>query len=68
MTNQLEMAQLLLARGANSLVGDRAYDTTPYGWTYYLETAKALDELLKEHHEAAVEKAGPRTEEENSSE
>ena len=34
------MAQLLLARGANSLVGDRAYDTTPYGWTYYLETSK----------------------------
>ena len=47
MTNQLEMAQLLLARGANSLVGDRAYDTTPYGWTYYLETSKALDELLR---------------------
>ena len=68
MTNQLKMAQLLLARGANSLVGDRAYDTTPYGWTYYLETSKALDELLKEHHEAAVEKAGTRTEEENSNE
>ena len=64
MTNQLEMARLLLARGANSLVGDRAYDTTPYGWTYYLDTSKALDELLKEHHEAAVKKAGTRTEEE----
>ena len=68
MTNQLEMAQLLLARGANSLLGDRAYDTTPYGWTYYLDTSKALDELLKEHHEAAIKKASPRTEEENSNE
>ena len=60
MANQLEMARLLLERGANSLLGDRAYDTTPYGWTNYLDTSKALDELLKEHYEAAVEKAGPR--------
>ena len=60
MANQLEMARLLLERGANSLLGDRAYDTTPYGWTNYLDTSKALDELLKEHYEAAVEKAGSR--------
>ena len=38
------------------------------GWTNYLDTSKDLDELLKKHYEAAVEKAGPRTEEENSNE
>ena len=57
MANQLEMAQLLLARGANSLVGDRGYDTTPYGWTNYNRTSEALDELLREHYEAALEQA-----------
>ena len=57
MADQLEMAQLLLARGADSLLGDRRFDTTPYGWTNYLDTSKALDELLQEHYEAAAEKA-----------
>ena len=60
MADQLAMAQLLLARGANPLVGDQGYDTPPYGWTNYLDTSKALDELLRAHHEAAVEKAEER--------
>ena len=54
MADQLAMARLLLARGANPLVGDQGYDTPPYGWTNYLDTSKALDELLREHHEAAA--------------
>ena len=54
MADQLAMARLLLARGADPLVGDQGYDTPPYGWTNYLDTSKALDELLREHHEAAA--------------
>ena len=53
MADQLEMARLLLARGADPLVGDRRFDITPYEWSNYLDTSKALDELLKEHYEAA---------------
>ena len=51
------MARLLLARGADPLVGDRRYDITPYEWSNYLNPSKALDELLREHHEAASEQA-----------
>ena len=54
MADQLAMARLLLVRGANPLVGDRRFGITPYEWSNYLATSKALDELLREHHEAAV--------------
>ena len=54
MADQLAMARLLLARGADPLVGDRRFGITPYEWSNYLDTSKALDELLREHHEAAV--------------
>ena len=57
MADQLEIAQLLLARGADPLVGDRRFDITPYEWSNYLNTSKALDELLKGHHEAALGQA-----------
>ena len=57
MADQLEMARLLLARGADPLLGDRRFDIAPYGWSNYLNTSKALDELLQEHYEAAAEKA-----------
>ena len=57
MADQLEMARLLLVRGADPLVGDRRFDLAPYEWSNYLNTSKALDELLREHHEAAVEQA-----------
>ncbi len=57
MADQLEMARLLLARGADPLVGDRRFDITPYEWSNYLNTSKALDEVLREHYEAALERA-----------
>ena len=60
MADQLEMARLLLARGADPLVGDRRFDITPYEWSNYLDTSKALDELLREHYEAALGEAGTR--------
>ena len=53
MADQLAIARLLLARGAAPLVGDRRFDMTPYEWSNYLDTSKALDELLRAHHEAA---------------
>ena len=53
MADQLEIAQLLLARGADPLLGDRRFDIAPYGWSNYMDTSEALDELLKEHYEAA---------------
>ena len=57
MADQLEIAQLLLARGADSLLGDWRYELAPYEWASYMNTSKALDELLREHHEAASEQA-----------
>ena len=60
MADHLEMARLLLARGADPLVGDRRFDITPYEWSNYLDTSKALDELLREHYEAAGGQADPR--------
>ena len=56
--DQLEMARFLLSRGADSLVGDVRFDNTPYGWTNYNQTSSALDDLLREYYQAAVEKAG----------
>ena len=53
MADQLAIARLLLARGADPLVGDRRFGMTPYEWSNYLDTSKALDELLRAHHEAA---------------
>ena len=55
--DRLEMARFLLARGANSLVGDLRFNNTPYGWTNYNETSEALDHLLREHYQAAQKKA-----------
>ena len=57
MADQLAIAQLLLARGADPLLGDWRFDITPYGWSSYMNTSKALDELLREYHEAASEQA-----------
>ena len=57
MADQLAIAQLLLARGADPLLGDWRFEITPYEWSSYMNTSKALDELLKEHHEAALERA-----------
>ena len=53
MADQLAIARLLLARGADPLAGDRRFGMTPYEWSNYLDTSKALDELLRAHHEAA---------------
>ena len=58
--DQFEMARFLLSRGADSLVGDLRFDNTPYGWTNYNETSAALDDLLKEHYQAAVKEATAR--------
>ena len=58
MADQLEMARLLLARGADPLVRARRYDITPYQLSNYLNTSEALDELLREHSEAAAGQAG----------
>ena len=60
MADQLAIARLLLARGADPLVGDRRFGMTPYEWSNYLDTSKALDELLRAHHEAAGGQAGTR--------
>ena len=53
LADQLEIAQLLLARGADPLLKDRRFDVPPYGWANFMNTSEALKELLKEHHEAA---------------
>ena len=58
LADQLEMARLLLERGADSLVGDVRFDNTPYGWTNYSQTSAALDDLLGAYYQAAVEQAG----------
>ena len=60
MADQLAIARLLLARGADPLAGDRRFGMTPYEWSNYLDTSKALDELLRAHHEAAGGQAGTR--------
>ena len=57
MANQLEMARLLLARGADPLVRVWRYDITPYQLSNYLDTSEALDELLREYTEAAAGQA-----------
>ena len=54
MADQLEMARLLLARGADPLVRARRFRITPYELSNYLNTSEALDELLREHTEAAA--------------
>jgi hypothetical protein len=60
MTDQLEMARFLLARGADLLVEDLRFDSTPLVWTDHNETSEALDDLIREHHRAALERAaGP---------
>ena len=53
MADQVEIAQLLLARGADPLLGDRRFDVPPYGWANFMNTSEALEELLREHYEAA---------------
>ena len=53
MAGQLEIAQLLLARGADPLLGDRRFDVPPHGWANFMNTSEALEELLREHYEAA---------------
>ena len=53
LADQLEIAQLLLARGADPLLEDRRFDVPPYGWANFMNTSEALKELLREHHEAA---------------
>ncbi len=53
MADQLEMARLLLVRGADPLVRARRFRITPYELSNYLDTSEALDELLREHTEAA---------------
>ena len=60
MADRLAIARLLLTRGADPLVGDRRFGMTPYEWSNYLDTSKALDELLRAHHEAAGGQAGTR--------
>ena len=57
MADQLEMARLLLARGADPLVRARRFRITPYELSNYLDTSEALDELLREHSEAAAGQA-----------
>ncbi|MDE2743458.1 MAG: PQQ-binding-like beta-propeller repeat protein [Gemmatimonadota bacterium] len=56
MADQLEMARLLLVRGADPLARARRFRITPYELSNYLNTSEALDELLREYSEAA---AGP---------
>ncbi|MYA24060.1 MAG: ankyrin repeat domain-containing protein, partial [Gemmatimonadetes bacterium] len=57
MADQLEMARLLLARGADPLVRARRFRITPYELSNYLDTSEALDELLREYTEAAAGQA-----------
>ena len=57
MADQLEMARLLLARGADPLVRARRFRITPYELSNYLDTSEALDELLREYSEAAAGQA-----------
>ena len=57
MADQLAMARLLLARGADPLVRARRFRITPYELSNYLNTSEALDELLREHTEAAAGQA-----------
>ena len=35
MTDQLEMARLLVARGADVLLGDKRFNSHPFGWCFY---------------------------------
>ena len=53
MADQLEIAQLLLVRGADPLLGDRRFDVAPYRWSNFMNTSEALEGLLREYHEAA---------------
>ena len=57
MADQLEVARLLLARGADPLVRARRFRITPYELSNYLDTSGALDELLREYTEAAAGQA-----------
>ena len=54
MADQLAIAELLLARGADPLLGDRRFDVPPYGWANFINTSEALEKLLREHYEAAA--------------
>ena len=54
MTDQLEMARLLVARGADVLLGDKRFNSHPFGWCFYNDISSELEELLKKRYENAL--------------
>ena len=48
------MARLLVARGADVLLGDKRFNSHPFGWCFYNDTSSELEELLKKRYENAL--------------